>query len=151
MPVHSPDPIKPTLKEIEQARQSHGSLSTLLQQKPGALILKDPQSAVEIQVPQAVVRMVVETLKQMAQGHAVTLIPIHSEVTSQQAADLLNVSRPFLVKLLDEGRIPHKKVGRHRRIRLEDLMAFKRKDDLEREAAFDEMVALSQELGLGYE
>lgn len=151
MPIHSPEPIKPTSKEIEQARQSHGSLSTLLQRKPRALILKDPKSAVEIQVPQAVVRMVVETLKQMAQGHAVTLIPIHSEVTTQQAADLLNVSRPFLVKLLEEGRIPHKKVGRHRRIRFEDLMAFKRKDDIEREAALDELVALSQELGLGYE
>jgi excisionase family DNA binding protein len=151
MPVHSPEPIKPTPTEIAQARQSHGSLSSLLQRKPQFLVLRDPQSTVEIQVPQAVVRMLVETLKQMAQGHAVTLIPIHSEVTTQQAADLLNVSRPFLVKLLDEGRIPHKKVGRHRRIRLEDLMAFKHRDDLEREAAFDEMVALSQELGLGYE
>lgn len=151
MPVHSPEPIKPTPTEIVQARQSHGILLSLLQQEPKELVLRDPLSTQEVQVPLSVVRMLVETFKQMAQGHAVTLIPIHSEVTTQQAADLLNVSRPFLVKLLDEGRIPHKKVGRHRRIRFEDLMTFKRKDDLEREAAFDELVALSQELGLGYE
>lgn len=151
MPVLSPEPIRPTAKEIALARQSHGQLSSLLQRKPEAMILSDLQSTIEIQVPQAVVRMLVETLKQMAEGHAVTLIPIHSEITTQQAADLLNVSRPFLVKLLDEGRIPHKKVGRHRRIRFDDLMSYKQKDALEREAAFDEMVALSQELGLGYE
>ena len=151
MPVHSPEPIKPTQKEITVARKSHRSLVSLLEHKPKVLMLRDPQSTLEIQVPQAVVRMLAETLKQMAQGHAVTLIPIHSEVTTQQAADLLNVSRPFLVKLLNEGRIPHKKVGRHRRIRFDDLMSYKHKDALEREAAFDEMVALSQELGLGYE
>lgn len=151
MPVLSPEPIKPTAKEITLARQSHGKLSSFLQLKSGPMILRDLQSTMEIQIPQAVVRMLVETLKQMAQGHAVTLIPIHSEITTQQAADLLNVSRPFLIKLLDEGQIPYKKVGRHRRIRFEDLMAFKHKDEREREAAFDEMVALSQELGLGYE
>lgn len=151
MPVSSPEPIKPTPVEIAQARKSHGSLSSLLQSNPKALVLRDPLSAVEVHVPQVVIQMLVETLKQMAQGHAVTLLPIQSEVTTQQAADLLNVSRPFVVKLLEEGKIPYKKVGRHRRITLEDLMAFKHRDDLEREAAFDEMVAISQEYGLGYE
>ena len=124
---------------------------SLLQGKPEFLVLKDPTSGGEVQVPLSIARMLVETFHQMAQGNAVTLIPIHAELTTQQAADMLNVSRPFVVKLLDEGKIPHSKVGRHRRIKFEDLMAFKHKDGPEREAAFEEMVALSQEFDLGYE
>ena len=124
---------------------------SLLKHHPESLVLMDPESQSQILIPQAVVRLLVETLKQMARGRAVTLLPIHSEVTTQQAADLLNVSRPYFIKLLDEGKLPFKLVGRHRRIRFEDLMRFKHQDDLERDEAFDEMVRMSQEMGLGYE
>ena len=76
------------------------------------------------------------------------IIPKEVELTTQQAADMLNVSRPYLIRLLESGKIPYRKVGRHRRITCEALMKYKRRDDLERRAAADDLADLSQELGL---
>ena len=103
-----------------------------------------------IVVPTSVVRMLAQLLAEMSQGHTVSLIPIESELSTQQAADLLNVSRPYVVKLLDEGKIPSRTVGKYRRVRLDDLLEFKRKDIESREKIMEELTALDQELGLGY-
>jgi excisionase family DNA binding protein len=94
-------------------------------------------------IPAAAYRLLVDVLTQMAQGNAVTLIPIHAELTTQEAADLLNVSRPYLIKQIEAGAIPHHKVGRHRRIHFTDLMAYKEAIDAARSQALDELVAAS--------
>ena len=77
-----------------------------------------------------------------------TVLPAHAELTTQQAADMLNVSRPYLIKLLENGIIEHRKVGKHRRVQLDALMDYKRHDEQKRRESADELSALSQELGL---
>jgi len=90
-----------------------------------------------------------DILAEMAQGHSMTDVPVRAELTSQQATDLLDVSRPYLIGLMEEGRMPFRLVGQHRRVRLHDLMAYKRKDDSARRRIADELTADAQELGMG--
>jgi len=100
-------------------------------------------------LPAAAVRLLGALLAELAKGNAVTLMPHHAELTTQEAAELLNVSRPFLVTLLEGGQLPFHKVGTHRRVRFSDLMIYKRRRDAESEAALRELASLSQELKLG--
>jgi excisionase family DNA binding protein len=103
-----------------------------------------------IQLPAAAVALLMDILEAMAAGRGITVIPENAELTTVEAADVLNVSRPFLIKLLDEGAIPHRKVGTHRRVRMEDIMNYKTKIDAEREAVLDQLVADAQEHDMGY-
>ena len=103
---------------------------------------------VPVPLPQAVVRTLRQVVTHLARDRAVSVVPVDKELTTQQAADLLNVSRPYLVRLLEDGTIPFTHVGTHRRVRLDDLLAFKRTRDEERETALDRLTELNQALGL---
>ena len=148
------EPVVPTAEAAEAARESLRNLSRFrathrMRQASLSLDLEGGQRT-SVQIPTAVLELLQEILVQMAQGNAVTLVPIHAELTTQQAADLLNVSRPFLIERLEQGEIPFRKVGTHRRIRLHELMVYKHAIDQQRATALDELAAQAQELGLGY-
>lgn len=94
-----------------------------------------------------VLERVVEVL---ARGDSITVVPVGREVTTQQAADLINVSRQYLVRLLDEGRIPFRRTGKHRRLRVEDVLAFKERRDKDRKAGLRELSRMTEDFG-GYD
>jgi excisionase family DNA binding protein len=102
-----------------------------------------------VALPEAVFYVLKRVAEVLARGDAITVVPVGKELTTQQAANLLNVSRQYVVRLLDQGRIPYTKTGKHRRLRVEDVLAFKRRRDQERRAKLDELTRMSGELG-GY-
>lgn len=106
----------------------------------------------EMRVPASVLRYLEEILSHLGRGQSVRVLPLDAELTTQQAADLLNVSRPYLITLLEEEKaIPFRMVGKHRRVRLLDALAYKRKFLEERAEVLRELAAQAQELGMGYD
>jgi excisionase family DNA binding protein len=145
--------VAPTEADALLARESSRLLATRKLGRGSSVriqIVDDAAEAEAVDVPSSSLRLFLQLLTEMSQGNAVTLIPTHAELTTQQAADMLNVSRPYVVKLLDDGKIPSRLVGKYRRVRFNDLMAYKRKDDEAREKILDQLTADAQELGMGY-
>lgn len=103
-----------------------------------------------IALPELVFYVLERVAEVMARGDSITVVPVGKEVTTQQAANLLNVSRQYVVRLLEEGRIPFRKTGKHRRLRIEDVLEFKEKRDKDRRAGLRELSQLTQEFG-GYD
>jgi excisionase family DNA binding protein len=103
-----------------------------------------------IELPDSAFEALRLLIEMLARGDSITLVPHGKELTSQRAADMLRVSRPHLIKLLDRGEFPFHRVGTHRRIRIEDVLAYRERRDSERKAALDELTRLSEELPGGY-
>lgn len=146
-------PALPSEQEVNLARESSRALSIHMKSKVETqeiCIVDDKGEHEPVKVPAAAMRMLLDILAEMAQGNAVSLIPVHAELTTQEAADILNVSRPYLVKLIESKTIDFRKVGTHRRIRYQDVMDYKKQIDADREKALDELTAQAQELGMGY-
>ncbi|OJU81855.1 MAG: DNA-binding protein [Chlamydia sp. 32-24] len=143
----------PSDSEVELARNSSRVLAGLSLKKTKTIDISletgnHHQSSVTL--PLSAFKLLVTILTQMAEGNAVTLIPVHAELTTQEAADLLNVSRPFLIRLLEEKKIPFRKVGTRRRVLFQDLMDYKAKIDAARRKTLDELANEAQELDMGY-
>lgn len=146
---HELPPLLPTEQDAALARTSSRLLAACIGQGATArLRVIDGQD--EIEVPVAALRMLVDILANMAEGNAISLVPIHAELTTQQAADFLGVSRPHLVGLVDKGEIPHHKVGTHRRIFFRDLLQYRKERMGQSKAALDALAEQAQKLGMGY-
>jgi excisionase family DNA binding protein len=144
----------PVAREVQAAVQGQRALAAFLATRfetQRIQIFDDKNQAHQVELPTSALRLLVDILAELAGGNAVKVVPIHAELTTQEAADLLNVSRPHLVKLLEDGALPHHKTGKHRRVRFADLMQFKTQRDQDSERAMAELATQAQELGMGYE
>jgi excisionase family DNA binding protein len=141
----------PNSAEIEQAKISSRTLSKYTDADRVQLSLNGSNGeSDELLLPGHVLQILLDVLSEMSKGNAISLIPHHQEVSTQEAANLINVSRPFLVKLLEDGDIPFRKVGSHRRVLLTDVMKYKEKVDKQRHIALSDLTALSQSEDMGY-
>ncbi len=138
----------PNQQEITAALCSYKALKDQYDLNSGFTIRQKDQS--EITIPIAAARLLMAILGQMAEGHAVGVTTLDEELTTQEAADFLNVSRPYLVSLLEKQQIPHRKVGTKRRVLVQDLIAFKEKIFEQRSKTLEALAKQAQDLNMGY-
>ena len=142
--------ILPSQAEAVLAKKTSRVLASRMR-KGGLMqlrIIDDRSPEGTVKLPATAVRLLVRILEEMAHGNAVTLLPVRAELTTQEAADMLNISRPSLIQLLNEGKIDYRRVGTHRRVRFDGLMKYKRHAEAARRAALAELAAYDQELGI---
>lgn len=144
----------PTAAEAAIAKACSRELSAILETRADTQVLtfSDPRDGQHvIHVPSSALRLLVDILIELGDGNTVKLVPIHAELTTQEAADLLNMSRPSFVKLLDEGQLPFTRTGNRRKVRFADVQDYRQSLEQQRLEVLEELSALDQELGLGYE
>jgi len=137
-------------RDIELAGAASRILALSKGKRPRVRIGSEKTSGETVEIPGAAVGLLADMLDQMAHGNTVRLVASQAELTTQQAADFLNVSRPFLVKLIESGAIPFHRVGTHRRLKFQDVMAYKQRQARQSRAALNELAAQAQELSMGY-
>jgi excisionase family DNA binding protein len=148
-------PVVPHTRDIDLAEKASSAMRNFLasNQKGDILFLlnrEKQRETIEFFLTPVIVEFFFRTLLQIANGNAVTLIPIHAELTTQEAANLLNVSRPYFIQLLEKGKIRFRKVGRHRRILFADILKYQEKSDDKSRKAREALIKQAQELDLGY-
>jgi len=149
--AHSHRHSAPTAQDASLARVSGQSLSRFARrQKPLSLKVTEAGQEQPLELPAGAVALLMDILEAMAAGRGVTIIPENAELTTVEAASVLNVSRPYLIKLLEEKVIPHRLVGKHRRILIDDVMAYKARIDAAREGVLGQLTAEAQENDMGY-
>jgi len=145
--------VLPNKYDTDLAEKSSRELAAYVQstKAPTFQIVDSSGKATKISFPASALKLLIDILIQMAEGNAVTLLPIHAELTTQEAANLLNVSRPYLVKLLDDKKIPYRKVGTRRRVLAKDILKYKENIDNERLKTLEKLTKQAQDLDMGYE
>lgn len=148
-------PRLPTNDEITQAREASRQLARLLPAggddaatAPALRLVTDDNHHEMIAIPPGALRLLVDMLTQLGQGRAVTVLPQNAELTTQEVADYLNVSRPYVVSLIEQDKLPARKVGTRRRVAFEHLLRYDEQQRAQRRAALDELARIDQELGL---
>ncbi|MCX7091997.1 MAG: helix-turn-helix domain-containing protein [Methylobacter sp.] len=142
----------PTPQEAEEAKITSRALSKYANNERLHLkIASNNSDTDDLIVPGYAINLLLDILTEMSKGNAITVMPIHAELSTQETAELLNVSRPHLVELLEQGKIPFRKVGTHRRVLAKDVFDYKQRIDEDRLKALDELAAQAQQLGMGYE
>ena len=140
----------PTRDETQKASEAIGALARALTDEGTLPIsVSEDDTELRIELPPAIGKAILDLLAHIARGEMVTFVPYGAVLTTQKAADLLNVSRPFLTKLLESGEIPFHRVGSHRRVRVEDLLAYKARRDGHHSRALDDLQRLGQEFDAG--
>jgi excisionase family DNA binding protein len=137
----------PTEEDVSVARQTSRALAKYANEERVSMRINGQE---EVILPGPAMDILLTVLSEISQGNAISVMPVHAELTTQEAANLLNVSRPHLVKLLEAGTIPFSKVGSHRRVKAKDIFDYKEQMDQERSAALDELAELSQLNDMGY-
>jgi excisionase family DNA binding protein len=144
----------PAEREVQAAVQGQRALAGVLTMRletQHIQIFDDENQPHLVALPTSALRLLLGILAELAEGNAVKVVPVHAELTTQEAADMLNVSRPHLVKLLEEGWLPFHKTGKHRRVRFADLIQFKAQRDQASVDAMAQLAKQAQELAMGYE
>ncbi|MGI4788582.1 MAG: excisionase family DNA-binding protein [Janthinobacterium lividum] len=136
MPSTLSQVLEPTRQDIQQAREAASALSA------GHLDVSE--------LPDIVRQLFLRILNELANGQAISIVPVEPDLTTSQAARFLNVSRPYFSRLLGEGKLPFHLVGTHKRVRLRDLSAYRERQDEDSSAALAELQAQAQELNMGY-
>lgn len=145
----APISVVPEAGDVELARDALRLVDEVLTESTSdaPVTLTVAGAAEDVVVPKAVVGLLSRILANLADGEGVALVPVDRELSTQKAADMLNVSRPFLIGLLDEGKIDFRMVGTHRRVKTASLLRYLSQDEIERRAAADELSRMTKELG----
>ena len=154
------EPISPSSRDTKVARDAYTQLSGRMLQEdfaygaalgnPMKILVTDAEQQKPVELPLGAVPLLLKILETMAEGNGMMVAPVGAELTTSEAAEILNVSRPYVVKLIEDGKIPHHMVGSHRRLKLEDVVEYKTATRKRSEEVLGKLVEEGRKLGMGY-